>query len=169
MTAEGHFKKGPGTLIHNLTTSDIRIDKEGIWYYRGREIYRIEIVRLFYQNLKRDEAGRYLIELENDRCYLEVEDTPFVVRAVYRCTSKPDNEDCIYLLLSDQSLEKLDADTLRVGKDNVLYCSVKNGVFITRFSRAAYYQIADFIEHDNAADRYFIPLNGKQFCINITP
>ena len=62
----------------------IRIDKDGVWYYKGAEMFRKEIVNFFYQNLRQDESGNYLIELENDRCYLEVEDTPFVVRSVHR-------------------------------------------------------------------------------------
>ena len=146
--------------------SDIRIDKEGVWYYKGKEIFRHEILRYFYQNLRVDEKGRYLIELENERCLLDVEDTAFIVKAVYRCMAGAGNEECIYILLSDQSLEKLDCDTLAVGKDDVLYCSVKQRTFLTRFSRAAYYQIADFIEYDEDKDSYFVAVNGRQFKIN---
>ena len=71
----------------DIPPCDIRIDKEGVWYYKGNEIFRDEIVRFFYQNLKKDETGRYLIELDDDRCYLEVEDAPFVVRAIYKRTA----------------------------------------------------------------------------------
>ena len=146
---------------------NIRIDKDGVWYYKGNEIFRDEILRYFYQNLRQDEAGRYLIELEHDCCYLEVEDTPFIVRAVYRCTARADDEECINLLLSDQSIEKLNPDSLWAGKDNVLYCSVKKNTFVARFSRASYYQIADLIEYGDSEDEYFISLNGKHFHINI--
>jgi uncharacterized protein len=133
---------------------NIRIDKDGVWYYKGNEIFRDEIVKYFYQNLKKDKAGRYLIELEDDCCYLEVEDTPFIVRSVYRCTADAGNEECIYLLLW-------------AGKDNVLYCSIKEDAFVARFSRASYYQIADFIEYGDGKDEYFISLNGKHFYITI--
>jgi len=151
----------------DIPPCNIRIDKDGVWYYKGNEIFRDEILRYFYQNLKQDEAGRYLIELEHDCCYLEVEDTPFIVRAVYRCTARADNEEYINLLLSDQSIEKLNPDSLWAGKDNVLYCSVKKNTFVARFSKASYYQIADFIEYGDSEDEYFISLNGKHFHINI--
>jgi hypothetical protein len=151
----------------DIPPCNIRIDKDGVWYYKGNEIFRDEIVKYFYQNLKKDEVGRYLIELEDDCCYLEVEDTPFIVRAVYRCTAEADNEECLYLLLSDQSIEKLNPDSLWAGKDNVLYCSVKKNAFVARFSRASYYQIANFIEYSNGEDEYFISLNGKHFYITI--
>src|SRR5512136_615292 len=152
-------------MENDIPHSGIRIDKDGVWYYNGNEIFRHEIVRYFSQNLKRDEAGRYLIELEHDSCYLEVEDAPFVVKAVYRCTGRTDNEECIILLLSDQSIEELDPDSLWAGKDNVLYCSVKENVFVARFSRASYYQIAEFIEYGDDEGEYFISLNGKHFPI----
>jgi hypothetical protein len=67
-----------------------------------------------------------------------------VVKAVYRFVSKSDKEEGIYLLLSDQSLEKMDPETLWVGNNNVPYCSVKNKTFGARFSRAGYYQFAEF-------------------------
>jgi hypothetical protein len=151
----------------DIPPCNIKIDKDGVWYYKGNEIFRDEIVRYFYQNLKIDEGGRYLIELEDDCCYLEVEDTPFIVKAVYRYTAEADNEECIYLLLSDQSIEKLNPDSLWAGKDNVLYCSVKKNAFVARFSRASYYQIADFIEYGDGEDEYFISLNCKHFYITI--
>lgn len=168
LTAERNFKEDTYTsnMENDIPPCNIKIDKEGIWYYRGDEIFRKEIVNYFYQYLKRDEIGRYLIETENDCCYLEVEDVPFVVKAVYRFVSNSDIEEDIYLVLSDQSLEKLDPKTLWVGKDNIPYCLVKNKIFCARFSRAAYYQLADFVEYDNERDAYFLSLNGVSFFIN---
>jgi len=152
-------------MKNDIPPCQIAIDKEGAWYYRGKEIIRKDIICYFYQNLKKDEFGRYIIELQDDCCYLEVEDTPFVIKAVYRFDSISSNEECIYLLLSDQSLEKLDPNTLYVGKDNVLYCSIKDKEFIARFSRAGYYQIAKFIEYDADNDEYLVLLNEKSFYI----
>ena len=152
-------------MKNDIPPCQITIDKEGVWYFRGKEIIRKDIICYFYQNLKKDEFGRYIIELENDRCYLEVEDAPFVIKSVYRFDSKSSNKECIYLLLSDQSLEKLDPNTLYVGNDNVLYCSIRDKAFIARFSRAGYYQIANFIEYDTEKNEYVILLNGKSFYI----
>ena len=149
----------------DIPPCNITIDKEGVWYYNGDEIVRKEIINYFYQNLRKDESGRYIIELENDCCYLDVEDTAFVVKAVYKSVTECSNEECIYLLLSDQSIDKLDPNSLKVGNDNVLYCSIKNSAFDARFSRASYYQIADFIEYDSMKDKYFVVLNGKPFYI----
>jgi hypothetical protein len=63
--------------------SDIRIDRDGVWFYRGMEMFRRDIVRLFYQHLQRNVSGHYFIEIGQQRCRLEVEDTAFVVWAVH--------------------------------------------------------------------------------------
>ena len=153
------------TIKENIPFCDIRIDKEGVWYYKGAEMFRKEIVNFFYQNLKRDESGQYLIELENDRCYLDVEDTPFVIRSVHRAPSEKDGKATIYLLLSDETVEPLNPETLRIGNDNVLYCTIKNDRFDARFSRASYYQLANDIDYDDYQDIFFIHMNGRRFYI----
>ena len=147
----------------SLFQRDIRIDKDGVWYYRGAEMSRKDIVNLFYRHLKRDETGRYLIEIGNDRCYPDVEDTPFVIKAVYRSFSEEKGEDAIYLLMPDDQLEKLDPSTLRIGDDNVLYCHVAGISFEARFSRASYYQLAECIEQDPNNNLYYISLNGQSY------
>ena len=63
---------------------DIRIDKEGLWYYKGAHMFRKEILNIFFDHLRIDECGKYLIELGPECCYVDVEDTAFVVVAVYK-------------------------------------------------------------------------------------
>jgi hypothetical protein len=123
-------------------------------------MFRKDILDLFYQSLKRENSGRYIIEFGDDRCYLDVEDTPFVVKAVHRSGSKNDNNEAIHISLNDKTVEKLDPCKLWMGDGNILYCPVKDEKFYARFSRAAYYQIANHIEYDNNKDDYFISLNG---------
>ncbi len=149
-------------MTGDIPPCQIRIDKEGVWYYKGAEMFRKEIVNFFYQNLRQDETGNYLIELENDRCYLEVEDTAFVVRSVRQALSEKDGKAVFYLLLSDDTVDMLDPAKLRIGKENVLYCTVKKDRFQARFLRPAYYQLAGDIEYDEDQDKYFMPLNGER-------
>ena len=111
-----------------MEESEIKIDKEGTWYYRGAHMFRKEILCVFFEHLKVDECGKYLIELGEEHCYLDVEDTAFVVSAVYKTGFPTDDHDNIYILLTDDSLEILDLSTLQIGKDNVLYCQVKEGL-----------------------------------------
>jgi hypothetical protein len=144
---------------------EIKIDKEGVWYYRGAHMFRKEILCIFFKNLQIDENGRYMIALGDERCYLDVDDTAFVVEEVSKKEQANDIE-AIYIVLTDDSQEKLDLNSLHVGKENVLYCRVKDGKFIARFSRKSYYQLAEFIEQQEKADTFFINLNGKKYLIN---
>lgn len=149
-----------------MESCEIKIDKEGIWYYRGAHMFRKEILYVFFESLKIDESGRYFIEMGDECCSLDVEDTAFVVRAVYRKRRGNDSEDRIDILLTDDSLEELDLGTLYVGKENVLYCAVKNGRFPARFSRNSYYQLAEFIEQEEKGNSFFINLNNEKYIIN---
>ena len=67
------------------------------------------------------------------------------------------------LQLSDDTPEALRPDTLFVGQQNVLYCRVKGGTFPARFIRAAYYQLAQYVEEDDGA--FYLPLNGRNHVI----
>jgi len=149
----------------DLPPSHIRIDKEGGWHYKGNEMFRKDIVKLFYENLKRDDAGRYYIELENDAASLEVEDTAYVVKAVYRSGRPEEGNERLVVLLNDESLEDLDCSTLCISRDNVLYCTVKPDGHPARFLRSSYYQIAEAFEYDESRDSYYLPLNGMRYYI----
>ena len=65
------------------------------------------------------------------------------------------------LILSDDSREELAPETLYVGLENILYCKVKGHSFPARFSRAAYYQLAEHVEKDKGGT-FFLPLNGRK-------
>ena len=149
-----------------MENSEIKIDKEGIWYYKGAHMFRKDILCVFFENLKIDECGKYLIELNEERCYLDVEDTVFVVGAVYKTNLSDDGRYQIDVLLTDDSCEKLEMSSLYIGKDNILYCRVKEGKFAARFSRNSYYQLAEFIEQSENGSHFFINLNGEKYMIN---
>jgi hypothetical protein len=131
-------------------------------------MFRKEILNVFFNHLKVDECGKYLIELGPERCYLDVEDTAFVVVAVYKTKNPHTGMEQMEILLSDECCEILDMTTLQGGKDNVLYCRVKHGKFAARFSRKSYYQIAEFIEESENGSVFFIQLNGGKYFIHET-
>ncbi|MEE9912572.1 MAG: DUF1285 domain-containing protein [Deltaproteobacteria bacterium] len=146
--------------------SDIKIDKDGIWYYRGAHMFRKDILSVFFEHLKIDDCGKYLIELNEEIYYLDVEDTAFVVTAVYGTKAGTNGNETMEIMLSDDSLEKLDLKSLSVGRDNVMYCRVKNGRFAARFTRKSYYQLAEFVETDEAGEQFYIALNNQRYFIN---
>ena len=144
-------------LDPEIRPCQILIDKEGQWFYRGAEMQRREIVRLFYNHISMDDSGRYVLEWAGERCLLEVEDTAYVVTRV-----AADAE--FNLTLSDDRTETLAPETLYVGEENVLYCLVRGG-FPARFTRPAYYQLAAHVEEKDGA--YFLPAGGKRYRIKM--
>lgn len=148
-----------------MLESDIKIDKEGIWYYRGAHMFRKDILCIFFENLNLDDCDRYFIQLNQEICYLDVEDTAFVVESVSRTKNPSDGFEQIEILLSDDSTEILDLSTLAVGKDNVMYCRIKDGKFPARFRRKSYYQLTEHIREDEAEDAFYVFLNNQKFMI----
>jgi hypothetical protein len=61
----------------------MRIDRNGTWYYQGSPINRKELVCLFASVLRREADGSYWLETPVERGRIEVEDAPFM--AVEMC------------------------------------------------------------------------------------
>jgi len=141
----------------------IFIDKEGRWFHKGAEMIHTAYIRLFYENITLDDQGRYLIQWAGETCYVEVEDTAFVVRRVSFDPGRHPGSSRFMLTLSDETEEALAPDTLYVGNENVLYCEVKEKRFPARFLRSAYYQLAEHVVEEDGT--YVLPLNGKTYPI----
>jgi hypothetical protein len=154
------------TLLKEFTAKEqkdmgppvIRVEKDGTWYYEGREIIRMEILSLFYASLHLDKEGYYL-EIKGERERLEVEDTVFIVK---EAELVKDSDEAFIISLNDGSQERLDMNTFRIAEGNVPYCLVKEGKFPARFLRLPYYQVAQHAQHDEDTDEYFILLNGQK-------
>lgn len=142
--------------------SDIRIDSEGTWFYRDTRMTRQDIIGLFYKHLKQEDSGRYCIEIGEQRCPVDVEDTAYVIWTL-RWAGAGASEDSALLYLSDGSTEKMDPGTLHIEVNHIPYCNVKGGRFKARFSRPAYYELAERLRYDPANDSYFVSLNNRTY------
>jgi len=126
----------------------LSIDKEGVFRHEGVEITHPGTLELFFRNLQCDGSG-YVVSVGDEWARVDVEDTPFVVKAIREGT------DSLQAILNDGTQERVDPETLEIGMGNVLYCRVKAGRFPARFTRQAYYQIAAYIE----------PTEHEGFCL----
>ena len=133
----------------------IFLDKEGRWFHEGVEITHPRTIELFSRSVVKDPSGGYRLQIGKEWAKIEVEDTPYMVRSLEI------KKDKIILILNDKSQEELDPTTLWLGKDNVLYCKVKNGEYPARFLRPAYYQIMQFLEEDEKG--FFLSLKREKF------
>jgi len=66
---------------------DMRIDRDGVWYYHGSAIRRKELVCLFASVLTRDDNGRYWLVTPNEIGLVRVEDAPFIAVEMFEAGS----------------------------------------------------------------------------------
>src|ERR1700690_1324488 len=57
---------------------DMRIARDGTWFYRGSPITRPRLVKLFASVLRREDDGSYWLVTPVERGRVSVEDAPFV-------------------------------------------------------------------------------------------
>ncbi|MEE8136670.1 MAG: hypothetical protein V3T52_05815 [Thermodesulfobacteriota bacterium] len=128
------------------------IDKRGNWFQDGIKIkHRLTYL---YNNklLSRDDEGRYYLDEGSGKLYIEVEDTPFVVKMVDK------KGDDFYIILNDETVEKLDLNTININHENIPYAKIKNRKFEARFLRPAYYEFMKYLKKED--DNYFIMSKG---------
>jgi hypothetical protein len=130
------------------------IDKDGNWFQDGIRIRHRGTYLYNNRLLDMDEDGRFFVDEGSGRIYVEVEDTPFVVKMVYRR-----GEDFI-LRLNDETEEVLDLGSMRMTAGNVPYAKVKNKRYEARLLRPAYYELMKYAEKEG--NDYFISSGGKK-------
>jgi uncharacterized protein len=152
-------------MMQSCTDSqgEIKIDKEGNWFFNAAPIINKQIVDLFNASIEQDGQGGYRLHIGDEINPIVVEDTPFVV------TNLEQEQDAeglsgFTIRLSDGTCEPLSFETFYLAPDNVPYCTVKHGRFPARFLRAPYYALARHIEQEGE-DRFFINLNGTKHFI----
>jgi hypothetical protein len=159
-------ESGTGLKGSEIPPCMIYVDKEGAWFHKGAPIIHRELLVLFYQCIRLDEEGDYIIRFKDQVCRLDVEDTPFVIlRTDFVPADRDGKAERFVLHLIDQSQEDLVPESLSIGPAHVLYCKVKGGRFTARFSRPSYYQIAKHIKEDSETGRYFLCVNKKKHYI----
>ena len=65
-----------------LRDLDMRIARDGTWYYRGSPINRPALVKLFASVLRREDDGSYWLVTPAERGWVVVEDAPFIAVAL---------------------------------------------------------------------------------------
>jgi hypothetical protein len=73
---------GPRRVPVELRDLDMRIARDGAWYYRGSPINRPALVKLFASVLRREDDGSYWLVTPAERGRVVVEDAPFVAVAL---------------------------------------------------------------------------------------
>jgi hypothetical protein len=74
---------------------DMRIGRDGTWYYRGEPIGRKRLCQLFSTILQRDEGGDYWLVTPVERGRITVDDAPFVAVEMTSGLGQGDGQDGI--------------------------------------------------------------------------
>jgi hypothetical protein len=143
------------------------MDKEGRLFFQGNQITDPWVYRFFLRSLKETEDGRLLVICENEHCYIEAEDVPYVVNDINVIQDERGRIKQIELIFNGGYKEELDPSTLFVGKENVLYCRVRKGKFPARFNRKSYYHIVNFIEYNDKSREFQIKINNQPYTITL--
>ena len=141
----------------------ISFRRDGRWYADDEVIEHKKIALLFSRHIQADGEGGWVVDVGVDRHSVVVEDTPLVVTAV---DGSPDEG--FEATTNDGVREALDCNTLQVGAQRVLYCSVRRGdrgVLRARFLRPAYYSLARYVDVDNNRT----VLRSREVCHDLGP
>ncbi len=145
--------------FYAVESGRISFRRDGNWYSDDERIDNARIALLFSRSIRRNPDGSYYLQVAEERASIEVEDTPFVVKAIEEGESG-----AITLVLNDDTREALDPENLEIGPDNVLYTTVKDGEFRARFLRTAYYHLSSRFEMDERANVCLV-LGGRRHAI----
>lgn len=157
-------KTGSDKVFDATPYLNLFIDKEGRWFQNGVEIIHPLIYKQFNLMLEKTPDDGYLVRLGREVCRVTVEDAPFVVQRVTE-----QDEGMLALELNDGTIEPFVPEHFWIGDENVPYIQVKQGAFHARFTRAAYYQIAQYISWDDAEDRFYFSLGNSRMPVRTKP
>ncbi len=149
----------PRAGFYAVESGRISFRKDGNWYNDEERIDNPRIASLFSKSIRRNSDGSFYLQVAEERAAIEVEDTPYVVKAVENAGGGG-----FTIVLNDDEREPLDPASLEVGPENVLYTRVKGGQFRARFLRTAYYHLSGNFEADDRSG-FFIRIGGRRFPI----
>jgi len=154
-TDAGSSAQSPDAIPADWTLPRLRIDVDGDWLDDDVAITHAGILANLRSLLKHDAQG-YFIQTRV-RIPVGVEDAPFVIGRVER------RGETLHAFLNDGTDADVDPATLRLGARDVPYCTVKDGAFEARFSRAAAFQLLAMAEYDEATGRGTLRLGGREY------
>ena len=125
---------------------DMRIARDGTWFYQGSPIGRKPLVKLFASVLKRDQDGEYWLETPAEKCRIQVDDAPFI--AIEMMVEGKGREQCISFRTNvDENVQVGVIHPIRVNVDPQTgepspYVAVKHGLEAL-ISRAVFYDLVE--------------------------
>jgi uncharacterized protein len=138
---------------------NIRIDRDGVWYYEGSPINRKSLVCLFASVLTRDADGDYWLVTPAEIGRVDVEDVPFIAAELYvagtgsaQMLSIRTNVDEIVTIDKDHPIRVVcDPDT---GEPSP-YVTLREGIE-ARLSRSVFYEVVNLGVEDDSEGEHMV-------------
>jgi len=123
---------------------DIRIATDGVWYYRGAEMTRIDVVKLLSSILRKD-GDEFFLVTPTEKMKIQVEDLPFIIN-IMDVEGENESQRIHFSTQFGDCLTLSKAHPLQVTYNNknepAPFVSVRHGLD-ARISRAVYYDLAE--------------------------
>jgi uncharacterized protein len=134
---------------------DIRIARDGTWFYRGSPIARLPLVRLFSTVLRRESDGSYWLVTPAERGRIIVDDAPFVAVALDIAGAGREQQ-LIFRTNVDDTVAADGDHPLRVVNDPATgepnpYVLVRNGLE-ARLNRPVFYELVERGREERVGD-----------------
>lgn len=133
---------------------DMRIARDGTWFYLGTPIGRPALVRLFSTILRREEDGSYVLVTPVEKVQLKVEDVPFIAVRV-DVEGKGHDQRLRFLTNVGDEIIASSEHPLRVryrGDEPQPYVHVR-GRLEARLSRAVFYELVAMSDERTSGGR----------------
>lgn len=134
---------------------DMRIARDGTWFYHGSPIGRKPLVKLFARALARDENGDFWLETPVEKARIRVDDAPFVAVEMFADGAGADRR--LRFRTNVDDVVTLDADhPLRVETDVESgapspYLTVRDGLEAL-VARTVFYDLVELGEERESAE-----------------
>jgi hypothetical protein len=132
---------------------DMRISRDGTWFYLGSPINRLPLVKLFASVLRRESDGSYWLVTPAERGRVVVDDAPFIAVAVDKQGSGRDQA-LIFRTNLDEIVTAGPGHPLRIDTaadgTPAPYIMIRSGLE-ARLSRPVFYELAEMGEEETIA------------------
>jgi uncharacterized protein len=147
---------------------DIRIGRDGTWFYHGSPIGRKPLVKLFASVLRRESDGEYWLVTPVERGRIKVDDAPFTAVEVNASGRGPEQILTFRTNLDDEVTADRDHPISVIHDPDTdepsPYIMVRDGL-AARILRPAFYELAELAElrQDGAREIYGVWSKGTFF------
>ncbi len=140
--ADGEFRNGPKVN----PDIDLRIARDGSWFYHGSPIGRKPLVRLFSTVLRREDDGEYYLVTPVEKARVQVDDAPFTAVAL-TVEGAGKNQRLVFRTNLDEVVTANAANPIRISINSETgeptpYVLVRDNLEAL-ISRAVYYELVD--------------------------